>query len=64
MGWTVNYRKAHERLVRTALHAIEEVFSDTSVEQFDTRDSLESLAADIDMKLQCLREDLRRNGQP
>ena len=44
----------HARLVRAAKAAINEVFSDRSVEQSRTRESLEELRDEIDSLLETL----------
>lgn len=50
----------HNKLVETAKAAIEAVFSDTSVSQQQTLESLEDLADAIQVQQQCIRFDLRR----
>ena len=45
---------AHEQLVKRAEKAIEAVFSDTSVDQQTTRESLEELQEAIQMRLDAL----------
>jgi hypothetical protein len=50
----LNMRK-HKKLIEAALAAIEEVFSDTSVDVLQTRESLEELIDDIRMKLSTLK---------
>lgn len=47
-------RKAHGQLVERAQRAIEDVFSDTSVDRQTTRESLEELLEAIEMRLEAL----------
>lgn len=50
----------HEKKVKAAENAIDSVFSDTSVGQEKTYEDLLDLKEVIDLKLVCLRSDLRR----
>jgi hypothetical protein len=54
--------KSHDNLVKLAEQAIDEVFGDTSVPQRDTLASLHSLKDLIEMKMECIKGDLRRGG--
>ncbi len=44
----------------SASEAIDAVFGDTTVSRQETKDALEELAAQIEMKLQCLKDDAER----
>lgn len=46
----------HERLVKQAKQAIEEVFSDTSVDPEQTADDLQQLIDDTAMMVQSIKE--------
>lgn len=48
---------AHELLVERAKKAIDAVFGDTSVAPSTTKESLEELADEISLRLDCLKED-------
>jgi len=50
-----------KKLAKT-LAAIEELFSDTSVTQENTLEQLEEVRDDIDMKIECIKNDLK-NGR-
>jgi hypothetical protein len=50
----------HERLVIQATAAIAEVFSDVSVAPEETMDALIELRDDCDMKISCVKEDMKR----
>lgn len=49
----------NKRLLKEALDAINKVFSDTSVSQETTMDTLRELRDDIEMKMECIRVDLK-----
>ena len=49
---------AYELLVQKAAEAIEELFSDTSVSPETTKDDLEALAEDIEMKIEAIDCDI------
>lgn len=51
---------AHERLKKEAMEKIEKLFSDTSVSQATTKGSLEEIRDEIDMKIESIREDMKR----
>lgn len=46
-----------------ALAAINEVFSDTSAPQERTLDALQDIEAELEMKIEALKSDIRRKGQ-
>ena len=52
--------KSHDKLVKVAEQAIDEVFGDTSVAQRDTLASLHSLKDLIELKMDCIQGDLKR----
>lgn len=47
----------HDELVKSAKGAIEALFADTSVPQFETRSALETLAADIQSMIDSINDD-------
>ena len=51
----------HEELVQAAKDAINAVFSDTTVPQSTTMESLEELEAEIEVSIQALREDMEKD---
>lgn len=48
----------HDQLVQRAVTAIEEVFSDMSVSQETTKDSLEALIENIKIQIEALQYDM------
>jgi hypothetical protein len=46
---------AHDKLVKQAYEAVDNLFSDTSVGIGETREDLEDLRADIDIKIESLK---------
>lgn len=48
----------HEQLVQKATEAIEELFSDTSVSPETTKDDLEALVEDIEIKISAIECDI------
>lgn len=44
----------HDTLYDKAVEAIEKLFGDTSVDQTQTKNSLQALRDEIDIKLECL----------
>ena len=52
----------HRKLCEIAEEAIDDVFSDRSVTPEKTMDSLEDLSAMIDLKIECIKSDLRKKG--
>ena len=54
---------SHRDKVKAALDAIDEVFSDTSVSQQETLDSLSELAEDIEMRIGAIEYDLAESTQ-
>ena len=48
----------HDQLVQEAQEAIERVFSDMSVSQQTTKDSLETLAGDIEIRIEAIECDM------
>jgi len=53
----------HQLLFDEALEAIQELFGDKSVSQKKTIDSLENLAAEIEISIEVIKEDLRRDAK-
>lgn len=53
-------RTPHERLLDEAKEAISKVFSDTSVSQQTTIESLEDLADDLNGMIEGIKEDIRK----
>lgn len=51
---------SHEDFYNAALEAIDEVFSDTSVSQGETLESLRDLRSEIDAKMNAIRADIQR----
>jgi hypothetical protein len=52
--------KSHDQIMGDAKDAIEELFSDTSVSQSQTREDLEELRDDINAKIEAINADLDR----
>jgi len=52
--------RAHQRKVKAALEAIEEVFNDTSLSQLATISSLREISDDCLNKIGCIEADMRR----
>ena len=48
--------------VQVALQAIDNIFGDTSVSPETTLDQLEEIQADLEMKVDCLKNDIRKKG--
>jgi len=46
----------HDKLVKKALDAMSAVFNDTTVDQDETRSSLQAIRDEIDVKLETLTE--------
>lgn len=44
-----------------ALEAIQDIFSDTVVSREETIETLEDLAGEIEMLIECIRADIRRS---
>lgn len=53
----------NKRLLKAALNAIERLFSDTSVSQEKTLESLDELRDDINVKMECIKTDLKRGNR-
>lgn len=53
--------KKHEAFKSAALKAIEDLFSDTSVGNLVTRDSLQELRDEINQKIDCIDADVERD---
>jgi hypothetical protein len=51
----VQQMSAHDKLVKQAYKAIDNLFSDTSVDIEETREDLQDLRADIDIKIESLK---------
>jgi iron uptake system EfeUOB component EfeO/EfeM len=45
------------------IEQINALFSDTSVSKYNTIDSLEEIQSEIEIKIDCLKEDLRRESR-
>lgn len=48
----------HLQLIEKAKVAIERLFSDTSVSKRETVDSLEELTEDLEVRIECLKDEL------
>ncbi len=53
----------HERLLEAVTQAVEDLFCDQSVTPNETRDDLVGLRNDIDFKIGCLDEDIKREKE-
>ena len=52
----------HESLRQAAKEAVGNLFSDTTVSRETTLDALEELQDEIDVLVQCIYDDLKREG--
>ena len=52
----------HAALIQAALTAINNVFSDTTVTQGTTIEDLRELKTEIEMKIECIKADIKRVG--
>jgi len=49
-----------KRKIALAIEAVDNIFSDTSVSQEETLDALAEVRESIEMKIECLKSDIRR----
>jgi hypothetical protein len=55
--------QTHKQLLQSAEKAIDDVFSDTRVSRKTTYVDLQDLRADIDIKLEALKADMKREDE-
>lgn len=53
----------HQRKVKAALEAIDEVFSDTSISQLATVSSLREIREECEMKIGAIEADMQRSAK-
>jgi DeoR/GlpR family transcriptional regulator of sugar metabolism len=53
----------HEKLIQAAKDAIDAVFSDTSVSQRQTLEDLGELADELEIKQECIRNDIKEDEE-
>ncbi len=52
-----------KRMIEAACNAIDNIFSDTNVDMLTTLEALEEVESNLEMKIKCLREDIRRKAK-